>query len=193
MSCNTLVDGTGNGYQAAVNSSNRLEVQAVTTPTTANISQRDGQCFIVASDFVSLTTTGSFNGIMYVKNTATDKDLHIEKLRACGDGSGSVQLRVIKNPTSGTLISDANSADINNANLSSAVAFSGLAYAASADGKTVTDGTNFTQFISMLPGHTIQEYSGAIILGPGDSMAITAKPSASSNFCIEVQCYFEDM
>lgn len=193
MSCNTITDGTGNGYQAAVNSNKQLEVRSVSRPVSAFISQNTGGCFIVASDFISLTTTGSFNGLVYIKNTSTVQDLHIEKLRTCSDTTGDLQLRLIKNPTTGTLISDANSADVGNANFSSAVTFTGLAYAASGDGKTVTDGTNFSQFINRSPGHSIQEYEGVIILGPGNSIAVTAKPSTSLTVCVELQCYFEDV
>lgn len=191
MACNTITDGTGKGYVAAVNSDNRLETRSVTRPVVSDISHENGEAFVVASDFITLTTTASFNGILYIKNTSTTKHLHIEKIRVCSSASGSVQCRLVKNPTTGTLISDANSADVGNANFSSALAFTGLGYAASGDGKTITDGTNFSNFINNSPGHSIQEYLGALILGPGDSLALTAKPSASTTLCSEIQCYFE--
>jgi hypothetical protein len=61
-----------------------------------------------------------------------------------------------------------------------------------ADGKTVTDGDQFSQFTIHLPGHTIQEYEGSLIVPGGSSMAISVKPSAATEACIEVQCWIED-
>ena len=54
------------------------------------------------------------------------------------------------------------------------------------DGKTVTDGNFMTQFINKAPGHSIQDYQGAMILYNGDSIRskgtlveYTARPQAS--------------
>lgn len=109
----------------------------------------------------------------------------------CSAETGYVQIRAIRNPSTGTLISDANSADKLSANAGSSVVFDGLAYAASGDGKTVTDGDNWTQFINRSPGHSVQDYEGAIVIPGGKSMALTAKPSVSMTICVEVQLWFE--
>lgn len=185
-----ITDGTGSSRQAKIDEQNRLNVLSVSEPRVADVSKRNGDSFIIASDFITLSNTGSFNGVMYVKNNNA-KDLYISKLRTCSDTSGNVQIRLISNPTAGTLISDANSADSLSANLGSSNTFEGNAYSASASGKTVTDGTQFSQFINHSPGHSIQEYEGAIVLPKGSSMAVTAKPSVSLTFCAEIQCWFE--
>jgi hypothetical protein len=188
-----LRDGTGSGRMAKVDNDKRLQTSSVITPVSAHIAEDDGQTYMLASDFISLTTTGSFNALMYVKNTSATRNLHIETIRTCSTDTGSIQIRLIKNPTAGTIISDANDSDKLNSNFSSNNSFSGLSYAASGDGKTITDGENFTQFINRSPGHSIQEYSGGIILGPGDSIGLTAKPSASTTICVEIQTYFTNI
>jgi hypothetical protein len=188
-----IEDGTGSGKKASVNANNRLDTFSITETRIADISNREGRSFILTSDFVALTTTGSFNGMIYLKNTSTDRDMYIDRVRICGTGTSmnAMQCRFVKNPTAGTLISDANDGISVASNLGSNEVFTGINYAASGDGKTITDGTQFSQFTIHLPGHTIQDYNGAIIIPGGSSMAIEVKPGAATTACIEVQCWFE--
>jgi hypothetical protein len=188
-----IEDGTGSGKKAKVNAENRVETFSVIESRISDISNREGKSFILTSDFVALTTTGSFNGMIYIKNTDTSQDLYIDRVRICGTGTSmnAMQCRFVKNPTTGTLISDANDGISVAANLGSNEEFAGTNYAASGDGKTITDGLQFSQFTIHLPGHTIQEYNGAIIIPGGSSMAIEVKPGAATTACIEVQCWFE--
>lgn len=187
-----ILDGSGSGYAAKVNSLNRLETFSIIENRVADVSKRTGLSFVLASDFISLTTTGSFNGIMYVKNESDKYDLYIDKVRTCSDIMGNVQIRILRNPTAGTLVSDANLADQLSANVGKEEPFDGLAYSASGDGKTVTDGENFSQFINHSPGHSIQEYDGAVIIPRGKSIAMVAKPSVAMTLCAEIQCWFEE-
>jgi hypothetical protein len=187
-----IEDGTGTGARVQVTKDNQLLTFAVSENRVADVSKRSGDAFLIASDFISLTTTGSFNGLLYIKNNNA-KSLFIQTIRTCSDAaSASMQLRMIKNPTTGTLISDANAADATSSNLGSSNTFDGDAYTASGDGKTVTDGDNLTQFINRSPGHSIQDYEGAIVIPKGQSLAITCKPSAATDICIEVQCWYEE-
>jgi hypothetical protein len=189
-----IEDGAGTGKRAKVDKSNRLETFSITESRIADISLREGNSFIITSDFISLTTTASFSGMLYIKNTNTDKNLFIDKVRVCGTGTSmnAMQCKFFKNPTTGTLISDANDGITIAANLGSNNIFTGDVYAASADGKTITDGDQFSQFTIHLPGHTIQEYDGALILPGGFALAIAVQPSAATTACIEIQCWFED-
>lgn len=187
--------GTGNGgYRATVNEQNRLETFSITESRLADISYREGDSFILTSDFVSLTTTGSFNGIFYVKNTDPTKVILIDKIRICGTGSsmGSLKCKFFKNPTTGTLISDANLGMAVAANLGSTKDFVGTVYSASGDGKTITNGEQMSQFTIHLPGHTIQEYNGALLLTGGTALGIAVQPSYATEACLEVQCWIEN-
>lgn len=189
-----IVNGVGNQNRAKVDDNNRLETLSITESRMADISLRDGRSYIITSDFVSLTTTGAFSGMLYIKNTDSSKNLFVDKVRVCGTGTSmnAMQCKFFKNPTTGTLISDQNDGIVVAANLGSNETFPGLVYAASADGKTVTDGTQFSQFTIHLPGHTIQEYDGALIIPGGSALAIAVQPSAATTACLEVQCWLEN-
>lgn len=178
--------------EQGVNSSGRALVESTSSSKMKSISGASGEAFIIASDFIALTSTGSFNGLVYIKNN-TGKDLHIENIRTCSTASGTMQIRLIKNPTTGTLISDANAADQLSSNYGESTTFAsfGLAYSASGNGKTVTDGSQSSQFINSSPGHSNQGYEGGLILTNGSSFAVTCKPSVSTTICLEIQCYFD--
>jgi hypothetical protein len=186
-----LESGTGNGKSAKINDDNRLEVFSVGESKAADVSRSQGRSFIIASDFISLTTTGSFNGLLYLANSSELRTFFVERLRSCSTATGTVQFYLIRNPTTGTLISDANAALQASANLNSPLSFEGDAFSASGDGKTVTDGENFSNFINRAPGHSIQEYGGLIVMPPGSSMAVVAKPDVATTICLELQGWFE--
>ena len=193
-----IKDGTGSNRKVSVNSQNRLAVNSVDNSRISDISEREGNAFILASGFIGFGASGSFQGHTYIKNNS-DKDLFIEAIRLCSTaGSGtmnmeSFQTRLIKNPTTGTLISDANDAPgINPSKIGSSQEFDGLIYVASASGKTVTNGSFMSNFTTHSPGHTIQIYSGALILTKGSSLAIELKPTTGGEICSEIQCWFEE-
>jgi len=189
-----IQDGTGSGARAKVNKEGRLTVDAVTDKHITHEAKDDGEAYVLASGFIDLTTTGSFNGLMYIKNLSSDKHFHIQRLRVCGGATGSVQFKILKNASTGTLISDANAAYSTNSNFASGNELEGrcTVLGASGDGKTVTDGEYFTQFIQKTAGHSIQEYDGIIMLHKNHSLAIVAKPSAAMTVCVEVLGYYEE-
>jgi len=188
-----IIDGTGSGKRAKVNDRNRLETLSIVSSRIADVSLKSGNSFILTSDFISLTNTSEFNSVLYLKNTASDKIIFIDKIRICGTGTsmGFVQTKMIKNPSAGTIISDETPAIVSTANLGASTDFEALVYKGG-DSKTITDGSQFSQFTIHLPGHTIQQYDGALILQGGNSLAINVKPSYATEVCIEVQCWVED-
>ncbi len=191
-----LEDGTGSGSKAKVNNHNQLYVEAVTRTEISEVSQGEGEAYVVATGFISVTTTAGYSGLLYIKNTDSEgRDMFIEHIRLCGTFSGAmdandVQCKVIKNPSTGTLISGASAAYSENANFGSANTFHGLAYKG-ADSTTVTDGSWFTQFTTHLPGHTIADYNDAIILPKNKSIAFLVKPSVATEVCMEVNVHFK--
>lgn len=166
-----IKDGTGNSYLAKIDNENRLWTFSVTEPLLSHISFKDGLSYYLASDFVSLTTTGSANGVFYLKYTGT-KNLAIASIRTCG--TATQQWRCLKSATTGTLISDANAGDNNNVNLSSANTLSADVYGASGDAKTVTNGTQMAQWINNT-GHSETAIDGALILSQNDTIALTCE------------------
>lgn len=190
------IKNSNNGDLAQVVSGNLLTSSNVVTRM-RHISNTTQQAFILSTNFITETTAATEFGILYVLNPSTnDKKLFIERIRVCvkltTPATGiAAQFRIVTNPTTGTLITDENPADINNANLSSGVAFTGTAYKPTTAGETVTNGTHFDNFTIHAPGHTAQDYNGALELGPGKSIAILYKLQAAGDVCCSVQCYFE--
>lgn len=174
-------DGSGTGRTVFVNKENKLLVEAETI-THLMAHTRLGETFYIATDFIALTSTGVFNGLLYVRNDG-ERLLEIHSIRL----SGSVlhRAKLIKNPTTGTLISAGAAATPENLNTQSAAAFLGTTKKAASDGQTVTDGVHWSQAV-LAAGATNFEFNGAMVIGPGDSFAVVTKPSASGDFGVTV-------
>lgn len=191
-----IQDGTGTGYQLKVNELNRAEIESTSQTRIADISARIGQAYTIASGFISLTTTASYSGVLWIKNTDTEgRDMYIEHIRVCGTGTGSgmmeaVQCVVYRNPTTGTLISGASAAYTENNNFGSANEFNGLAYKG-ADGNTITNGDWFTQFTTHIPGHSVVDFNDSIVLPKNATIGFSLKPTIACEVCMEVNCHFE--
>lgn len=169
------------GWKARINSAGQIFVQAE-THAEAREHSGIGQFFMFATNFVALTTTGSFSAIFYVKNTSTTKVLHLGKLRTCSNQV--CEWKFIKNPTTGTLISDATAAAKENMNFGAPITFIGDVYKG-ADAKTITDGIEAGTWINNV-GHSQPDWAGAIILAPGDSMALSVKPASAGDVCVTI-------
>jgi hypothetical protein len=191
-----IKDGTGSGNQLKVNYKNHLEADVVAQTRIADISVRTGQAYTIASGFISLTTTASYSGVLWIKNTDTEgRDMFIEHIRVCGTGAGTmsmeaVQCVVYRNPTTGTLISGASSAYKTNNNFGSANEFNGIAYKG-ADANTITNGDWFTQFTTHIPGHSIIDFNDSIVLPKNSSIGFALKPTVACEICMEVNVHFE--
>lgn len=191
-----ITDGTGSGSQMKVNDLNRAVVEATSQTRIADISARTEQAFTIASGFISLTTTASYSGVLWIKNTDTEgRDMYIEHIRVCGTGNGTmameaIQCIVYRNPTTGTLISGASAAYKANNNFGSANEFNGLAYKG-ADANTITNGDWFTNFTTHIPGHSTVDFNDSIILPKNSSIGFALKPTVACEICMEVNCHFE--
>ena len=189
--------GVGSGNTAEVTTEGKISADAVVLEHIAHESEKYGNAFLLSTGFISLTTTGSFNGILYIKNTDSEsRHLFLQQLRVCGGlcaAASTMQVIIYKNPTAGTLISDANDGFNENANSTSSNLFGGDVYVASGDGKTVTDGTHWSNFQGHAPGHSTEEYRGSVILGKNDTLAVVLKPSVAMDVCMEAVIYFKEL
>ena len=137
-------DGKGGGKSAEVDGNNRLNVRSVES-TSAQSATDDEDSYNINSGLVTITTTDE-QGVLYLKNNET-RDFKITAFVVIlgpstgGSATDTTRVRVYKNPTTGTLISEANAADTNsNRNFSSSKTFTADVY--KGDGSsTVTDGT----------------------------------------------------
>ena len=183
-----IESGDQHSYNAIVNSDGQLAVVAETVRQLSAAAERGDAFYAVTGGFIALTTTASFSGILYLKNTSTTKNLKIAQLRTCGNVAQ--QWLMYKKPTTGTLISGGTAIVPENVNFQSGSVFSGDALYG-ADGDTITDGSILAQWQNGA-GHSTHDFDGAIILGTNDTIALTCKPGAAGDVCVACLCYFED-
>jgi len=179
----TIKDGTGTGNLAKVNSDNELLVLADTVPHLASVSEGQKKAFYIRTDFVPLTSTGIFSGIVYVKNdTTTDEAIKIQQLRTCSNVVS--QWKLIRNPTTGTLISTGTASQTYNLN-TGGQDLTATTIKIGADSSTVTDGDLWATWQNGV-GHSTGYLEGAIIIAAGDSFALTCKPAAAGDVCSSI-------
>lgn len=192
-----IEDGSGIGYHAQVDSSNRLHTFS-TMETELLHACRDGDAYNINTGIVTLTSANE-SGVLYVKNTSTTHRLIITGIVCIlspstgGSSSDSTLVRMYKNPSTGTLISGATAVDINsNRNFSSAKSLTGLAYKGS-EGSTITNGTQHIQSLVSAGSRTF--FAIEEVLGQNNSIAVSYEPNdgnTSMKTMTAIICHYED-
>ena len=170
-------DGTGKGNLAKVDSSNRLHTDAVTKVegVEANL---NGDAYNINTGILSLTNATE-TPVLYLKNNES-RSLSIDGIviglfgSTGGDASADVYSTIVRNPTTGTTISNANDVSINsNRNYGSSNTLASIAYKG-ATGETMTNGDDHI-IVRVSPGSrsflSINE-----LLQKGNSIGIKIKP-----------------
>jgi hypothetical protein len=182
-----IEDGTGTGSKVKVNSDNRMLVSSVVQTDLFDASKERGGGYIFSSlGFISLTSTGTESGIFYLKNTDTDKILEIHDIRTCG--TVAQQWKMYQGDTGGTLISTANDATPQNMNLTSSNTASAICYYG-ADSLTRSGGSLVSVHANNV-GHGHDSFQGALILGTGDSITLTAEVASAGEVCVMVTAHY---
>ena len=165
-------DGTGSGRSAKVDGRNRLLSRSITESN--NQAATDiGNSFNINTGIISLTTNGE-SSILYVKNNEV-VDLHLDALSVgIGTLGGTVTessvVTLLRNPTGGTVVSDATAADMTqNRNFGSSKALTADVYKG-AEGKTLTGGDDIAIFFAT--GSSRMFASIDMILSPGSSVGV---------------------
>jgi hypothetical protein len=191
-----IEDGTGTGRKAQVNSGNRLYVRSVSN-TEGQEANTDGDAYNINTGYVTLTNAVD-TPVLYVKNNEI-KSLYIEAIAfgvqpsTGGVSTEKTYATVIRNPTAGTIVSDATDVPIKsnrnygNQNVFDADVFKG------GTGSTLTDGEDHL-ILQLSEGSrafaTINE-----VIPKGASIAIKIKPP-TSNTSMDVYtalvCYLKE-
>lgn len=191
-----IQDGTGSSRKAAVSNLNRILVDSITEERAVYNSIEDGNTFVVSTDFLSITgVTGQEDGLIYLKNNS-DKKMLIHHIKLwSGTASQFTKINVYKNPTTGTLISSANAADVQNINFGSSNDYEGLAYQGNGTNLTVTNGSVWGRHYLGVGNQQMLMFmwNGAVALEKGNSLAVTAEApnGVTFNLTCEVEVYFE--
>jgi len=187
-----IQDGTGTGNKLKVDANNRMKVDAITEERAVFNSIEEGNTFIISSDFIT-APSGSETGLLYVENTS-DKDMLIHHIKLwTGTTSTTSEVRVYRNPTTGTLISSASAADVNNLNFGSANAYEGLAYQGNGVDATITDGSIIGRHYVGVGNQQMIAFmwNGAMALPKNKTCAVTVTPQVSLSVTAEIEVYFE--
>jgi len=185
-------DGTGDGKSARVDANKRISALAVSQALSQAAAQ-EGDTYNLNTGTISLTTALK-SAVAYFENQST-KILVIPTigflLGNSTGGAGDLNLEVILNPRSGTIVTNAVPVDIfKNKNAGSSKTFTILELKRfkGVEGDTITDGTPW--FATLLPGaarlHTIN--TGDIVLPPGGSLGINITPQAA-NTAMDLQIF----
>jgi hypothetical protein len=166
-------DGKGKGVSAGVNAENRLMTQTLTESQTTHHAH-EGNVFSFPTGLIDYTTTASYNGLLYVKNTSPDKNFYVDTIRLTA--SVPCRFRVRKNPTLGTLITGGTLSEPVVSRFDSGNSFSGD-FKYGADAQTVTDGTIFAEVYG---AGALAEMHGILILTPNTTFSIEVQPSATA-------------
>lgn len=174
----TLRDGKGSGAEAKVTNDNRLSTAAI-TETEAVLAASKGERFNLNTGTITLTSANNTT-LMYIQNQE-DSDLVLQSvvylLGNSTGGSGNATFNIIRNPTAGGIITNANTININaNYNFGSNRTLSANCYKG-ATGETVVSGGS-TLLSTLLSSATGRIFIGldSIILPKGTSVAVNYTP-----------------
>ena len=193
----TIDDGTGTGFSLRIDGSNRAKIEGVTKSIGQAASERE-EGYNINSGLVTVTTVDE-QGILYMKNNET-RDIHITNTvlifgpSTSGVTTDTIRARIYKNPTAGTLVSEAIEADTDsNRNFGSGDTLSIDAF--KGDGSsTITDGSVHIESL-ISPGNRVP-FPIEMILRKGNSIAITveAPDSNTSMKCmVAIVCHLADL
>lgn len=186
-----IKDGTGSERAAKVNSDNRLHTNAITI-SDAGKSNIDGKLFIAGSLDVTLTTANE-SAVFYLKNSGTETiltDIFTISVGTSTNGTGTSLNRLVRNPTAGTIVSNAVAMSVVNSNFGSAKVLTADSFVG-VEGDTMTGGTEFSR--AELPTSFVVADLN-IVLPPGASMGFLFTPptgNTSQDISISIQLHLD--
>lgn len=190
-----IIQDAATGKTARVNSDNTLAVHSITISEAEHATDL-GQSYNINSGTVVLTSA-NVSGVLYFKNNE-DINIHIDHViillgnTTGGDATDSATVKVLSNPTTGTVISDAVDADmIQNRNVGESSVLDADVYKG-AEGKTFTDGEEMIG--SLLSAGTRAGFLLDITIPKGKSIGVTIEPqdsNTSMKIMVALVCHIE--
>lgn len=182
-------DGTGSGNKAKVDSDNRVHTQTISFSEYEQAAI-EGRAFNVNTGLVSYTGTGE-NAAFYLKNNE-DKDIFLQAIfvgvtTRSGTVTDAVTATVIRNPTGGTIVDNAQSIDLVNRNFGSNETFDVTAYKG-ANGYTLTGG-DATPVLLHIQGDNSRVFGSVFLVLPKGS-SIGIKLDLNTDGSANVYCGF---
>ena len=178
-----ILDGTGAGFRAKVNSLNQLKTSSVSEDAEAFATDL-GDAYQIVSGRLTLTTANP-SAVLYVQNLDTRNFVLDRVVLVCGTSTGGAGndwgFQTQRNPTGWTIISTATPAVVSNSNHSSAQTPNSLNYAG-AEGLTRTGGTGVTLPIRDSIAAR-QTFPLGRVIGQGASIGWVVTPPSGNTSC----------
>jgi hypothetical protein len=184
-----IIDGTGSGQKVKVDAQNRLHTHSVTEGLVEHASA-NGNSYNVNTGTITLTSATE-SSLLYLKNNS-DFDIHIASIgylmgNSTG-GTGDINITVLRNPSLGTVVSDASIVAINkNKNVGSSKDLTADIFKGG-EGKTITDGDPlyYSLVAGSARGYVIA--TGTIVVPKGGSIGVKLTPQ-TGNTSMGVQVF----
>jgi len=180
LSSITIQDGGGSGVLAEVSKNQRLQTLAVIESIAAHHAF-GGEAYNYNTGSLTLTDA-NVSGMAYLKNNEDETLVITAFFYLLGDNTGSTSgnhlVEIIRNPTAGTIISDATDQIPVNRDFGSNKTLTALSYKGG-QGKTLTGGSVAIESIFPSTGrYTVSV--GAIVLRKGNSVGVRVTPAAGT-------------
>lgn len=178
----TIKDGTGSGNVAKVTDEKRLETSAVTE------TEKDHACILgdtynINTGDITLTDANETT-VLYIKNNESNPlvlTALIYNLGASTGGSGDVKINVLRNPTTGDIVTNASAVEaVSNQNYGSSKSLTADVYKGATADAVITDGTVSVSTRSASNTGRIVVSLGALVIPQGSSLAVNYTPPASN-------------
>jgi hypothetical protein len=184
----TILDGTGRGFEAGVDSTNRLQTEAVALFVREE-AVGFGNSYEIGA-FVTLTGTAETTAI-FVKNNE-DRTLIIDRFEfsTAESTGGTSEVALLTLYTGTTSISNGTATAAVNANFASALGLNAAVEFGNGSTSAQTGGTAFGSSYIKLVGQSI--FDGPWALPRGASIALNVTPPASNSslpFTVRILCH----
>lgn len=178
----TIKDGTGSGKVAKVTDENRLETSSVTQEDKDHAADLGNKYNINTGD-ITLTDANKTT-TLYIKNNESS-DLVVSaliyNLGASTSGTGDVKIEVLRNPTTGDIVTNASAAEtVSNQNFGSSNTLLADVYKGATADAAITDGDVSISTRSAANTGRIFISLGSLVIPKGSSIAIDYTPPASN-------------
>lgn len=178
---NFIEDGKGTGYSAQVDNNHRLQVKSISEGFNVEAAIL-GDNYNINTGPITLTSDNN-SAVFYLKN-GEEKDFIITEIIAIlgtsTGGSGDTVVKIIKNPTTGTIITNAVDVDnTENRNFGSSKELAESHICKGVEGDTFTDGVDFAD-TSRSGSTTVNFDADVIILPKSSSIGVEIEPATGN-------------
>lgn len=135
----------------------------------------DGKAYLLHSHFLALTSVAADQAMMMITNNSNTEHMHVGNVRTCASSltvPNFAKYILYQNPTS--MSGSPVTGTVVNANSGKQVS-SDVSYLIGGQGFTFSGGTAMGTWVDDVPGHSIQNYRGGLILAPGHSIGISVQ------------------